>query len=168
MKAIRIFLLVLILSSLLGLFATGCSEQEGHGFAIYLTGRNPGFSPPSETTAISGNPILSISDLEAYDRNHHWLTLTPGAMERLAQLDVPVSGLEFAVCVDRQVVYVGAFWMTISSLPYDGPVIIKPYAGQDSRSISIELGYPSSGFFTGSDPRSDPKIFAGLAGRLIG
>ncbi|APV45343.1 hypothetical protein Dform_02030 [Dehalogenimonas formicexedens] len=152
-----------------GLIASGCTGQKGEGFAIYLTVReNPGVWQPSESPDIQDTPVISLSDIQAYDRNHHWLTLTSAAIERLAQLEVPVGGREFAVCVDREVIYTGAFWSPVSSLSYNGPVIVQPAKGQDSRVLTIELGYPSSAYVTASDPRSDPRILAGLAGRLVG
>ena len=165
----RILVPLLLVSSVIGLFSSGCSVQKGEGFAIYLTAQeNPGEWPPSAAPEITGEPVIAITDIESYDRNHHELTLTQSAIEKLAKLDVPMDGREFAVCVNGEVIYTGAFWTPFSSLTYNGPVIVIPFDSQNTRSVKIELGYPSGSFFTGSDPRSDPKIFAGLAGRIVG
>jgi len=149
--------------------ATSCDRTTGEGFAIYLTNQeSPSAWPLTATPDITGSPIITTSDILSYDKNHHELMLTESAFARLAQLEVPIYGLGFAVCVNKEVIYSGAFWKTISSVSYTGPVIIIPFNGQSTRTIKIDLGYPSSSFFQGHDPRSDPRIFDALAGRLVG
>ena len=149
--------------------ATGCGKSTGEGFAIYVTPQENGAAwPPTAAPHITGNPIITINDILSYDRNHHEITLTKSALDRLASLQVPVSGLGFAVCVNREVIYSGAFWTPISSLSYSGPFIMVPLAGQGISTVKIELGYPSSSFFQSPDPRSDPRILDALAGRLVG
>ena len=124
--------------------------------------------PPAAAPLITGSPIITASDIRSYDRNHHELTLTQSAFDRLTKLEVPIYGLGFAVCVDKEVIYSGAFWMPFSSAAYNGPVIIIPASDQSDTTVKIELGYPSASFFEGQDPRSDPRIFDALAGRLVG
>jgi hypothetical protein len=72
------------------------------------------------------------------------------------------------VCVDRQPIYSGAFWVAYSSLSFDGVVIDTFLATQDKPVLQIALGYPGPGFFQGEDPRSDPRIVQALkeAGKL--
>ncbi|XUX00212.1 MAG: hypothetical protein TUN42_10025 [Dehalogenimonas sp.] len=169
MKSKRFLPVLISLTLVLGLIISGCAGRTGEGFAIYLTGRDPaGTWSPSSSPELRGHPVITLVDIQSYDRNHHWLTLTSAAIEGLAELDVPVGGKEFAVCVDKEVIYTGAFWTPISSLSYNGPVIVQPTKGQDSRVLTIELGYPSSAYVTASDPRSDPRVLEGLAGRLVG
>jgi hypothetical protein len=117
---------------------------------------------------ITGSPLITAGDILSYDRNHHEITLTKSAFDRLSSLDVSISGLGFAVCVNKEVIYTGAFWLPISSMAYSGPFIELPLPTQASNSVKIALGYPSSSFFQGQDPRSDPRIFDALAGRLVG
>ena len=63
----------------------------------------------------------------------------------------------------------GAFWTPISSLSFDGVTIWKPYSSQGPRVITLELGYPSSSFYGGKDPRNSAEILNSLeqAGKLI-
>jgi hypothetical protein len=152
-----------------GALAAGCAGTTGEGFAIYLTDQQPPAPwPPTPTPEITGSPVITATDILSYDRNHHEITLTKSAFDRLASLDVPISGLGFAVCVDKEVIYSGAFWLPISSFAYSGPFIEQPLSTQSAHTVKIELGYPSSSFFQGQDPRSDPRIFDALAGRLVG
>ena len=162
-------LLLLPLAAAFGALSSGCAGTTGEGFAIYLTTQqNVTAWSPAAKPEITGSPVITIKDILSYDRNHHEITLTESAFDRLAQLDIPVNGLGFAVCINREVIYSGAFWTPISSVSYDGPVIIIPLSDQGARTVKIELGYPSSTFFQGQDPRSDQRILDALAGRLIG
>ena len=166
-RNLRVFLLGAVL--VFGTLTAGCARTSGEGFAIYLTDQQS-FStwPPTPTPEIIGTPVITANDIRSYDRNHHEITLIQSAFDRLASLDVPVSGLGFAVCVNKEVIYSGAFWTPISSMSYSGPVIIIPLGNQSADTVKIELGYPTGTLFQGQDPRSDPRIFDALAGRLVG
>jgi hypothetical protein len=88
------------------------------------------------------------------------LELTDAAYRRIQALfvtPVKVSGLPFVVCVGAERIYTGAFWTPLSSLSYDGVVILQPLS-TDTKHIQIELGYPAPEAFTGNDPRADPRI----------
>ena len=163
----KLSFLVLAAAVVFCTFVSGCTKT-GEGFAIYVTQESVAAWPPPATPQITGCPVITTSDIRSYDRNHHELTLTQSAFDRLTQLDVPIYGLGFAVCVNREVIYSGAFWRPISSASYNGPVILIPLDGQNATTVKIELGYPSSSFFQGQDPRSDPRILDALAGRLVG
>ena len=110
--------------------------------------------------------MLSVDDIVTYSKETHEIELTASAYERIEQLEAPVDGISFVVCVGRDPVYLGAFWPLYSSLIFDGVVIQVP--PMDEPAIQITLGYPSSSFFAGEDPRSDPRILQALAqaGRL--
>jgi hypothetical protein len=115
-------------------------------------------------------PILSLADITAYTWETHKMELTHAAYERIAQLEVSIlqgTGLPFVICVGTERVYSGAFWTSYSSAVFDGIVIDVCPAGED-RLVRIQLGYPSAEWFTGEDPRSDPRIFRSLeeAGKL--
>jgi hypothetical protein len=167
LRNLPLFLLGVVM--IFGTLDTGCERTTGEGFAIYLTNQKSLTTwPPTATPALTGSPIVTVNDISSYDRNHHEITLTKSAFDRLASLDVPISGLGFAVCVNGEVIYSGAFWKPISSVSYAGPVITIPFDSQSIRTVKIDLGYPSSSFFQGQDPRSDPGIFDALAGRLVG
>jgi hypothetical protein len=148
-----------------------CATSEGEGFAIYLTKQD---IPPAQMEALSHvdtaeRPIITTSDIITYDAQGHELKLTIGAFERISQLDVPVTGKSFIVCVDKRSIYWGAFWTCVSSMSFDGVTILKePLSLEEPHVIRLELGYPYS-FYTGEDPRSNPVVIESLeqSGKLI-
>jgi hypothetical protein len=155
-----------------------CATSEGmvtpsndEGFAIYLTKQD---IPPAQMEALShvnltDQPIISIKDVITYNAQTHEIKLTDEAFERISQLDVPTSGKSFIVCVNKAPIYWGAFWTPISSISFDGVTIWKPYSSQGPTVITLQLGYPSSSFYGGEDPRSNPVVIESLeqAGKLI-
>ena len=98
------------------------------------------------------------------------MELTQDAFQRIQDLfllPVDVDGMPFVVSVGGDPVYGGAFWTPASSLIFDGVTIMEPFA-QGSTTIRLELGYPSTEFVSGIDPRSDARIMEALetAGKL--
>ena len=149
----------------------GCTASKGEGFAIYLTKED---IPPDQMQALShvdiaDQPIISIGDIIAYNAQTHELKLTDTSFKRISQLEVPVRGKPFLVCVDKRPIYWGAFWTPISSMSFNGVTIWKPLGSQDIKVISLELGYPSSSFYSGEDPRNNAEVMRLLeqAGKLI-
>jgi len=147
-----------------------CSTPGPEGFAIYLT---EGDIPPSKMPILShidltGQPIVSTKDIISYNVLTHEILLTADAFDRVSSLDVPVRGRSFVVCVDRQPVYWGAFWTSLSSQSFDGITIVTPLGSTESKIIKIELGYPSASYFNGEDPRNDLNVIRALQqdGRL--
>jgi len=147
------------------------ATSEGEGFAIYLTKQD---IPPAQMEVLSHvgiaeRPIITTGDIITYDAQEHELKLTDCAVERISQLDVPVTGKSFIVCVDKAPIYWGAFWTRVSSMSFDGVTILKePLSLKEPCVIRLELGYPYS-FYTGEDPRSNPLVMESLeqAGKLI-
>ena len=94
------------------LLFNGCTSTKGEGFTIYLTKND---ISPAQMEALSHvelaeEPVLSLKDIITYNAQTHEIKLTTSAFERIAQLDVPVRGRSFMVCVDKTPVYWGAFW----------------------------------------------------------
>jgi hypothetical protein len=150
---------------------TGCSAPKHEGFAIYLT---QGDIPPAQILAlnqigIAEQPIIGLDDIITYNAQTHELKLTPSSYEDIFRLDVPGNGKSFVVCVDKKPIYWGAFWTPISSISFDGVTIWKPYSLGEPHIINLELGYPSSSFYRGEDPRNNPGVINSLeqAGKLI-
>ena len=141
-----------------------------NGFSIYLLAQNisPQQLAVQSHLELEKNPFLSINDIVAYRKATHEIELTATGYEKIHSLSVPVNGKAFAVCVDGQLIYVGAFWVGYSSLSFDGIVIDNILATKEHPVIRIQLGYPGSTFFRGDDPRSDPRILQALeqAGKL--
>lgn len=149
----------------------GCTSAKGEGFAIYLT---KGDVPPARMEALShvevtDKPIVGMNDIITYNAQTHELKLTASAFERIARLDVPIEGRSFVVCVDKRLIYWGAFWTPISSVSFDGVAIWKPYSSQGPPVVTLELGYPSSSFYGGEDPRNSAEVLQSLdrAGKLV-
>ena len=141
------------------------------GFAIYLTRDD---IPPEKMEMLShvdiaDQPIISIQDIITYNAQTHEIKLTDQAFERISQLEVPVRGKSFLVCVDRAPIYWGAFWTPISSMAFAGVTIWKPLGPQEIKVITLQLGYPSSSYYGGEDPRNNTAILQSLeqSGKLI-
>ena len=149
----------------------GGTLMKGEGFAIYLTRDD---IPPEKMEMLShvdiaDQPIISLQDIITYNAQTHELKLTDTAFKRVSQLQVPTRGKSFLVCVDKNPVYWGAFWTPVSSQSFDGVTIWQPYSLSKLYIITLELGYPSSSFYGGEDPRNKPEIISAFekAGKLI-
>jgi len=153
------------------------SEDEGEvegsdeGFAIYLTKQD---IPPAQMEALghiklADQPIISVEDVITYNTQTHEIKLADEAFERVSQLDVSTGGKSFIVCVDKRPIYWGAFWVIWSSMSFDGVTIWIPPILEGPYVIRLQLGYPSSSFYGGEDPRNSPEILQSLeqAGKLI-
>lgn len=140
------------------------------GFAIYLTGKDIPVTGISHYFHIplADKPLISNEDIVSYDWETHEIVLTPQAFEKINAMQPPVNGTLFVACVDGGPVYTGAFWTMASSLSYDGAVIMVPSFSSTENSIQITLGYPASGYFQGTDPRTYHSIKTALedAGKL--
>jgi len=150
----------------------GCSSQNpsGEGFAIYLTKDD---IPVSQMEALShveiaDEPVISTKDIMAYTEDTHEIKITNDAYERIQALQVTTQGKSFLVCVDKGPIYWGAFWTPVSSQSFDGVTIWIPSFNEQENTITLELGYPSTSFYQGEDPRSNPVIMESLeeAGKL--
>ncbi|MCX6012158.1 MAG: hypothetical protein NTV30_01840 [Chloroflexi bacterium] len=150
--------------------SSGCSGLNHEGFAIYLTEGDisPAQMPILSHVNITERPIIAMNDIIAYNAKTHEITLSAKAYVRISNLEVPVRGKSFVVCIDKQLIYWGAFWTPISSISFDGVTIWKPLNPQDSKVIKLELGYPSQSFYGGEDPRNNVEVMESLeqAGKL--
>ena len=153
------------------LISSGCSAPNHEGVAIYLTKGDisPAQMPALSHVDIAEQPIIAMNDIITYNAQTHELKLTASAFDRIYRLEVPVEGKSFMVCVDRKLIYFGAFWTPISSIAFDGVTIWKPLSFEEPHIINLELGYPSSSFYGGEDPRNNPEVIRSLeqAGKLI-
>ena len=171
--------LVMTLSCMITAVLAGCTPATSEpdpveGFSIYLV-RQVGSGPQVREQDLTlleleDEPFLSQDDIVAYSWETHTITLTEAARERLAALEVPLTtGRPFVVCVGDERIYPGAFWVSYSSMSFNGIVIDTLFAQMGNGSIPIQLGYPESPeFFVGEDLRSDPRIEQALseAGKL--
>jgi hypothetical protein len=153
------------------IISSACYAPLHEGFAIYLTKDD---IPPAQMETLSHvdlmeQPFISINNIITYNAQTHELKLTSGAFERISQLNVPVRGKSFMVCVDKKPIYWGAFWTPASSISFNGVTIWTLHNSQGPEVITLELGYPSSSFYGGEDPRNNPEVIRSLdqAGKLI-
>jgi hypothetical protein len=169
--------ILLPLISALLLFITlafnGCASQTtSEGFAIYLTKDDIAVSDMEKLSHVdlADTPLVSIDDVISYNKETHEIELTPEAYERVMQPTVSVFGKSFIVCVDKQPVYWGALWTSLSSVPFSGIIInVQPVTIEHPDNIiKLELGYPTPDYYQGEDPRSNPEIMQSLeqAGKL--
>lgn len=151
--------------------ATPTPAPAPEGFAIYRLAEE---GPASllegralDELALAETPIADPGDLITYDTATHTMSLSAEAYERVRDLfaaPVPTGGIPFVVTAGRERIYAGAFWTPLSSLSYDGVVILDPLALSPPR-LQLTLGYPGAEAFTGEDPRSDPRILAAVEAR---
>ncbi len=154
---------------LLGLFLLpGCQEAAKGDFSIYLlkdemhaielAGKN------LAELELQDTPLISAKDIVSYDAATHSIELTEEGLAHMEELfpeTIWVSGVPFVVTVGDERIYAGAFWTPLSSLSFDGVVILQEL-GEEQRILQISLGYPGPDWFTGEDPRSDQRILAAL------
>lgn len=145
-------------------------EAEPPALAFYLLARaGPAAEVASTPPALlprAAQPFLTLNDVLTYTQATHTLTLTPEAWQHLAMLEVPVNGLPFVLYVRGEPIYAGALWTPLSSLSYDGVTMLWPSGLTET--LRLDLGYPGPAFFTGDDPRADPRLLQVLteAGKL--
>lgn len=158
-----------LLAAVVVLFA--CQPAPAGEFAIYLLDQPLSAAQadalPLAQRPLRAEPVLSSADLVRYDAATHEMFLTGEAYQRATSLQVPVRGLPFVVCVGPQRIYGGAFWTPISSMSYNG-ITIWVLQGSPGTSLAFERGYPGESFFSGADPRADPRVLEALrrAGKL--
>jgi len=159
---------ILLLSIFCVLTIGSCTSSKIDGFAIYLLSQDISVSEVSQTKLdqlpLAKTPLISSEDIISYERINHSIQLTPAAYKRFQQVyptPIKVNGIPFVVCVGPQRIYTGALWSPASSISYDGVIILQSF-GSGEISIQLKLGYPRPEIFTGSDPRSDPRIIRAL------
>jgi hypothetical protein len=163
LKKTSIFLIVV-----LTLVLTGCQPAQSDDFAIYLLTQDISAVKVGQIDldqlALESEPIISSDDMISYEKSTHKIELTPATYTRVQQIfPMPdrLDGIPFVVCVGKERIYSGGFWTPLSSLSYDGVVIMQPWDTEET-TIQISLGYSTPNFFTGNDPRADPRIMNAL------
>lgn len=163
--SISLALIVLIVTVICCISCDGEEESQipaADCFGIYLTANDLSIDSLATLSYIepADEPLISSSDIYSYSSETHEIELTTSAVDRIQQINL--SGKAFVVCVDHQPIYSGAFMSAYFSRTFDGVVIMWPLVNNNGKTIRIELGYPGEKYFTGEDPRSDPKILGCL------
>jgi hypothetical protein len=166
-------ILLLLLVMIAGILSTSCQKSPstsnlsitptGEGFAIYLTADDV---PVTQMEYLShvilqNEPLFSAVEIDSYDWAKHRISLTDTGQAKLADFEVPISGISFMVCVDKCPVYWGAFYNPLSSYYPFGTPVISMFPG-DRESIKIEWDQVSGNVEELADPRNDPSIFESL------
>jgi hypothetical protein len=158
----------ILLTAFCALTMAGCAPSNAGGFAIYLVSQDLSALDASkwdiDQLPLENEPLISGEDIISYERASHSIELTPVAYRRFQRVfprPVKVAGIPFVVCVGSQRIYAGALWTPASSISFDGVIILQSF-DNDGTTIQLSLGYPGPELFTGSDPRSDPRIIRAL------
>jgi hypothetical protein len=172
MRQVRTFFILSL--ALACLVLNACSPPKPATFGIYLL-RDAMVTAKFQAAnlqeiALEDQAFIADADIVSYDKDTHAIELVPAAYQRvltLFQTPVDVDGLPFVVCVGEERIYGGAFWTPVSSLSFNGVVIMQPF-DQAANVIQLSLGYPVREAFTGLDPRGDERIIKALkmAGKL--
>lgn len=99
--------------------------------------------------------VISDEDILSYNKTSYEMILGETGVASIGELGlIPVNGTGFAVIVDGHTIYTGAFWTPISSIGYDGVILMIEIPVPNT--LKFELGYP--GPSEGPDPRDNPRI----------
>jgi hypothetical protein len=164
-KRIIRYLFVLLLA-LPAVAASSCFavQEPGPGFGIYLI----------ET----GEPVITEEHIAAYytdmrgsmyGEGVHAIELNKAGIERwnsfITYEDIPklkqtLYQKDFVVRVYGREVYRGEFYSMVSSMSYNGVVILDALIelSGDNDKIYIAYGYPSPSFATGGGPVNSPAV----------
>jgi len=162
---------------LLGLILSACAPTqtetpasvEGEAFELYLVA-DPQMSGGDlqryalDDLPLAEDPIITTDDLHSYLWDVHAVNLTEEAYKKLLVIfsqGLPMSGLPFVIVSNGERIYAGAFWTPASSLSFDGVTILQPF-DPSGQPLLISLGYPTSDFYTGDDPRNDSRLETAL------
>jgi hypothetical protein len=155
-------------SILILILLASCREKQanisGNEFSIYLLAGevSPEKIDLTKPLELAVNPLISVKDMVNYDKATHEIQLTESGYEIMHNLTVPTQGKAFAVCVNGEIIYTGAFWAPYSSQSFGGIVIDPFQATKENPIIQITLGYPGQTFFEGEDSRADARIMQAL------
>jgi len=113
-----------------------------------------------------GKVLIAGEKVRSYDWSTHTMTLAPTVRSQLAELlrkgKRLALGVPFAVTVSGNVVYKGILIGSESSRSVSTPVILVDPVPFDPKlhedQLRIQLGYPTTEFFKGKDPRPDKRI----------
>lgn len=136
-------------------------------FSIYLLSpkikSNQLASLDLKTVKPYGEPLVEIGDISSYLKDTHEIRFDWSGADRLKRKKDLLKGKSFAVFVNDEAIYTGAFWTKIYSQSFDGVYIDLDEIEGEFPKVKLNLGYPTEKFFTGNDPRSDERIFTELA-----
>lgn len=142
---------------------------EGEPFELYLLGDQQIRGADLKNYAVDKLPLMSFplittDEIASYDWENHGINLTDEAYFKLLAVfyeGIPLSGAPFVIKAYEQPIYAGAFWTPISSLSFDGVVILQPL-DPSGQTLFLALGFPSDSNFAGEDPRDNARLHQAL------
>ncbi len=170
MKKILLFGVVL-----LGLILSGCQSStagtetptgaDGEAFALYLVADEDMSGTDLndydiDALPLAREPLITTDDIISYNWEEHYFNVTQEAYANvitILSLGMPMDGVPFVIVSEGERIYAGSFWTLLSSLSFDGVVILQPMDPTNAP-LFIMLGYPGTEFFTGEDPRNNPQL----------
>lgn len=168
-KLILLLCLAALILSACGTKTETPTPANDEAFALYLVA-DPQMAGADlaqydlEELPLAEDPILTTEDIASYNWEFHALNLTDTAYQKLLSIfamGMPMSGVPFVILSGGERIYAGAFWTPMSSLSFDGVVILQPLDPAGG-TLYISLGYPNADQFTGEDPRNDPRLKSAL------
>jgi len=88
-------------------------------------------NPKLSELEVQKTPLFTSDDIVYYNRSHSFV-LTDEAYRKIRDLFVPVRGTPFVVRVGDRRAYFGAFWTDVSSVPWSGITIMKPWQKENT------------------------------------
>jgi len=104
--------------------------------------------------------IVDYNEIIGYDSTNYTFLISDAAGKRIRSKNYPVSAIAFAIAVDGEVIYIVNFIPGYSSMAYFDCITTEPFSYDNK--YMIKLGYPSSTYYTGIDPRNDRRIISRL------
>lgn len=150
------FYTCLVLALLLTpVWLAGCSTNES-GFGIYMVD--------------TGELVLSDQHIEGYYWESHAIELNEEGIEKwnsyitydgIPKIQETLHQRDFVLKVKGEEIYRGKFYSMVSSMSYEGVVILDSLIklDEDINTIVIQHGYPSPSIDTGEDPRNNQKLY---------
>ena len=107
-----------------------------------------------------GDHLVDYAEIIGYDSSMHMFSLTDEAGERIRSQHYPVTPTPFAVAVDGELIYIAHFVPGYSSIAFYEGIRVDPFSYNNK--YVMELGYPTSDLYSGTDPRNDDRIISRL------
>ena len=152
MKRMHVLLSILLL---LLLHPAACSAPSESDFGIFLLE--------------SGEPVITEEHVKVYHRDTHTIELNEAGIEKWNSFidypDIPklkdtLYQQVFAVRIGDEEIYRGKLYSMVSSMSYDGVVILDALMklDEEKNTIRIDFGFPGPVFGSGEDPRNAPEV----------
>ena len=112
--------------------------------------------------SITGDAIILYKDIISYDTISHIITLSFPVDSLKIKKDV--NGTPVLITLDGEKIYGLWFWTAVSSAICNWVVVVpdSPFDSLMQNQFKIDLGYPTSKYFKGNDPRNNSKIISRL------